>query len=171
MTRRRTDLLSESIDRMPRWLRPFMRFQAGFFKVVRGLIALQAVGGLVGLLVGTVTLDGALAAGGLAQMTFAGLVFGLDLGSDEVIEARGPAGEFVIRAGSRRLWRDAQGLRRISKLVMGDRAWVATVRRRADDPFGAIVVRRVCETQGEANAEANALAGRIRRGENLTSAV
>ena len=154
---------------MPRGLRGFMRFQVGLVKFVRVFVALQAVGGLVGFFIGVFTLDGKLVIGGLAQMTLAGLVFGLNVGSEEVLETKGPQGEFVIRAGSHRLWKDARGLRKLSKLVMGDRVWAATVRRREDDPFGAIVARHTRDTQREASAEAKVLVDRIREGEDITA--
>jgi hypothetical protein len=171
MSRHRTDLLSESIDKMPRGRRGLMRFQVGLLKFFRVFIALQAVGGFVRFLIAVATLDGKLALGALAQMLFAALLFGLNFGSEEVLEAKGSHGAFVIRAGSRRLWKDERGIRKLSKLVMGDRVWAVTVRRRADDPFGPIVARHTRETQREANAEAKALVDRIRKGEDITAPV
>jgi hypothetical protein len=102
-------------------------------------------------------------------VTLAGLFFGLSFGSEQFLEAKGPNGAYVVRTGSHRLWRDAHGFRRMTLLVLGDRMWTASVRRREDDPFGAVVVRRTAETEREAVAEAQALAARIKKGDELVA--
>lgn len=156
-------MLSESMEGQPAPARWLTRFVLASAAVVRVIILLQAVGGLVGLAVGVVTLDGRLVLGGLMQLALAGFVFGFGLngfgGTEHVVEASGPAGAFVIRTSGRRHWRDLRGF------VSGRRTWRATVRRRQDDPFGAGVLVREAPTERQVVDEANRLAAAIRNGE------
>lgn len=165
---RRTDLLSESVDAASGWLRWPLRGSVVVLKAGRILIALQAVGGAIGVVVGTVTLNGALVAVGLGQLALAGVVLGLSLGSEQVIETTGAAGSFVVRSGAHRRWRDKRGLARVVPFVMGHRTWRASVRRRAEDPFGERITTVEVATEREAVAAAQALAARIRAGEDLS---
>lgn len=142
-----------------------MRALLPLMKVVRVLIAIQAVGGVVGVVVGAVTLNGGLVIGGLGQLVLAGLVLGLSFGSEQVVEAKGAAGSFVIRTGPHRRWRDERGLARVVPFVMGHRTWRASVRGRADDPFGAVVATAEAASERDAIDVAHEIAARIQAGE------
>jgi hypothetical protein len=166
---RRTDLVSESVDALPGYLRVPVWLSVALMKVVRVFILLQAVGGLVGLVIAVVTVNGPLAAGASVQLVLGGLVLGMGGGSEQIVEASGPRGAFVVRTGARRRRQDLHGLDRVPALLIGDRAWRATVRRRQDDPFGQAVAVAEVATERAAVSAAQEFGKRIRAGDDLTA--
>jgi hypothetical protein len=94
---RRSDLQSEAIDALPPGVRWLVRPMTAVLAVARVIIALQAIGGLIGVVIGAATLKGPLAAAGLGQLLLAGLVLGMHFGAERVSEVKDPDGEFVVR--------------------------------------------------------------------------
>jgi hypothetical protein len=166
----RTDLLSEAVDAQPRPLRWLLRVSISIVKFARWIIVLQAIGGLVGIVVGVATLHGVRVVLGVGQVLLAAVLVGTVFDSERVVETSGRAGAFVIRSGKRRLWRDAQGWRRVVKLVSGDFEWAVAVRARGDDPFGPVVHHEEAPTEREAHARADEIGARVRRGEDVAPA-
>lgn len=165
MTKRGTDALSESIAGQPAVVRGIVGGSARLFRIMRYLFALQFIGGVVGLVAGAVTLDGSLAAAGGGQALLAGSVLAIGaMGEGTVEEIRGPAGDFVVRGGKRRAWRERRGLARWFALVRGTSEWAVVVRRREDDPFGAPLLIENAETELASVARAKEIAVELRAG-------
>src|SRR5712692_9262823 len=74
--RRHTDLLSEAMEGQTRPLRWLLRVTVPVLKLARVIIALQAIGGVIGIVLGVPTLNGPRVAVGFGQSLLAAIVFG-----------------------------------------------------------------------------------------------
>lgn len=163
---RRSNPLADALPENARWLRWPLRVVGSFFAVIRWFWVVMAVGGVVNIAVGLATLDARRGVFGFGQLLLAGYFVGQHAFAKEaVIEAGGPAGDFVMRSNIRRGWRDTQGWRRLVAVIRGEHSWVVAVRRRADDPFGPIVLRLHEDGPRAAVDAANDLARRIHQGD------
>ena len=165
MTPRGTDALSESLSSQPALVRWFVGGSNWLFRVVRYLLALQFIGGVGGLVVGAVTLNGSLAGAGGGQALFSGVVLAIGAtGTGTVEQVHGPDGDFVVRGGKRRVWRERRGFARTVALIRGTNDWAVAVRHREDDPFGVPVILENAESELASVARARELCHQLRQG-------
>jgi hypothetical protein len=163
MTPRGTDALSDSLRPQPALVRWFVGGSARLFRVMRYLFALQFIGGAGGFVVGAVRFDGSLAAAGGGQALLAGFVLAIGaMGEGTVEEVHGPDGDFVVRGGKRRVWRERRGFARMLALVRGTSDWAVVVRHREDDPFGVPVVVENAESELASMARAREISHQLR---------
>ena len=149
-----------------RWI---LQFVIATTKFVRVFFALQAIAGAVRIVIGALTLNATTALAGCGQIALGVALLAVNGGSSEqVLEVRGPDGQFVIRSERRRAWRDQRGWRKAVRFVWGGHTWRTSVRQRADDPFGRTIWWTDSQTQREANEAATQVQARLRQGEDLT---
>jgi hypothetical protein len=174
MDREQRRELATAMSASPAWLR---RTALGviavwnvIWKVFRVIFLLQGITGIVTMFVGTVTLDAKLALTGLGQAVLAGLILfiGMNPGGEQVMESTGADGAFIIRAQRRAAWRQERGWAVFPAVLRNNRIWTVAVRRRADDPFGPVALRRSVGTRVEADELTREITARIREGRALS---
>src|SRR5580693_5257054 len=97
MRRRRTDVVSERLDAMPRWGAFPLRFILALSSIFRYLAVLFALGGAISILVGVVTLNAERVAAGFGQALVSCMTLAISsLSSENVIGTRSPLGLLVV---------------------------------------------------------------------------
>jgi hypothetical protein len=174
MDREQRRELAATMSASPAWLRRtalgVLAVWSVIWKVFRVIFLLQGVTGIVTMFVGAATLDAKLALTGLGQAVLAGLILfiGMNPSGEQITDAVGPEGAFIVRAQRRAAWREERGWAVFPAALRNNRVWTVAVRRRPDDPFGHVVLRRAVGTRVEADEVVQEVVGRIREGRALS---
>jgi hypothetical protein len=161
-------MLSEQMAHASGWQRGALRTARGVSTVTRGYFLVLAAAGIVSLIVAVATSHRAAAGAALVTLFIAGSFLALSGGAPETVrEVRGSASQFVIRIGPRKVWRIERGTERLRAFANGGIVWRVAVRRRQDDPLGAVAHEVLATTERDALGVADALERQLRSGDLL----